>query len=117
VLSGLLVGAAVGYLLWLFSLGADGLPAWSPTVVAAALGAVLGAVVALFGYAVTGGRRSFAPDQAVRAGRYEVVVDADLADQAARMLNATGSGDGPQPGGSPRRSWDLPSRRTNGPMG
>lgn len=52
----------------------------------AILGAVLGAAVALLGYAITHGRRSFVVDLPARADRYHIVVDADLADRAVRLL-------------------------------
>lgn len=110
-LSGLLVGAAIGWLLCLFGLTDDALSAWWLVAIAAVLGPVLGAVVALLGYVVTWGRRSFAPDGAVRVGRYEVAVDADLADQAMRMLHSTASGDGRAPGATQQRAEAEPSER------
>jgi hypothetical protein len=84
--SGASTGALVGALFSLFQL-------FTPTgsVIAVILwGLVIGAVVgALFGvlaYAASGGRRDFQSVSGMEAGRYDVVVDEDLADDAARML-------------------------------
>lgn len=86
-LSGLLIGAAGGWLLRLFDLTTDSLSTWWLVLNSAVLGAILGAALALLGYVITQGRRSFTSDDPVRAGRFEVMVDADLADQAVRLLH------------------------------
>ncbi|MCM4083820.1 general stress protein [Paractinoplanes hotanensis] len=84
--SGMLIGAAVGYMLGLFDLTETSLALPWLIVNAAILGAVLGAAVALLGYVITQGRRSFVANQPVRADRYHIVVDADFADRAVRLL-------------------------------
>jgi hypothetical protein len=55
-------------------------------------GAVFGAVIALIGYAVSGGRRNFVSIPGVQAQRFEVVVDDAYADAAVRQLRAAGIG-------------------------
>lgn len=85
-LSGLLIGAAVGWILRLFELTETLIAMPWLVVNAAVLGAILGAAVALLGYVITQGRRSFVAVQPVRAERYHIVVDADLADNAVHVL-------------------------------
>ncbi|GIF01203.1 general stress protein [Paractinoplanes rishiriensis] len=102
-LSGLLIGAAVGWLLRLFDLTTDSLSTWWLVFNTAVLGAILGAAVALLGYVVTQGRRSFTTDDLVRAGEFEVMVDAELADRAVRMLHGD-LGEGRTQGSSPEQS-------------
>lgn len=51
-------------------------------VAGALLGALLGAVT----HAATGGRRDFGTVGGMRANRYEVMVDPDVADEATRLL-------------------------------
>lgn len=52
----------------------------------AVLGVLLGTAVALLGYVIAQGRRSVIPDDRVRAGHYDILVEADLADRAVRLL-------------------------------
>ena len=94
-LSGAASGALPGVLIgWLF-----GLLNWLDPVVSALLlalyglvfGAVVGAVIGVLAYAMQRGRRDFDSVQAVQPTRYEVVVDADVADQAAGLLERLGS--------------------------
>lgn len=91
-LSGLLIGAAAGWLLRLVDLTSGSLSTWWLVINTAVLGAVLGAAVALLGYVITEGRRTFTADDPVRAGRYLVLVDADVADRAVRLLQQADSG-------------------------
>lgn len=85
-LLGLLVGAAVGWMILLFDLMTTLLQPWWLVANTAVLGAVLGAAVALAGYVLTQGGRSFTADDPVRAGHYEVMADADVADHAVQLL-------------------------------
>jgi hypothetical protein len=85
--SGLVVGALVGSLLGLFDLVTPTVPVAWLAVNAAILGAVLGAVTALLGYAFTHGSRSFVMRSGITASHYDVQVDADLADRAVRLLD------------------------------
>jgi hypothetical protein len=84
-LSGLVIGGLTG---WLFDLLTSSVSTWWLAVNAAILGAVLGAVSALLGYVITRGRRSFSTTPTLTVSHYDVLVDADLADQAARILTA-----------------------------
>jgi hypothetical protein len=84
--SGALVGALIGWIFGLFD--------WVRPLVAslalAAYGLIFGAVVgAIFGlvvYAMQGGRRDFASMRVLLPSRYEVLVDAEVAGEAARLL-------------------------------
>ena len=49
-------------------------------------GAVIGAALGLVGYAVTGGRRDFTSVGGLRAERYEVMADLEVAAEAERAL-------------------------------
>jgi hypothetical protein len=85
-LSGALPGALIGWIFGVFS--------WVDPLIAGLLlalyglviGAVLGAIVGLSIHAMQGGRRDFASVVAMRPQRYEVLVDADVADEAIRLL-------------------------------
>jgi hypothetical protein len=50
-------------------------------------GAVVGALLGLVLHALSGGRRDFASVGGVRATRYELMVDDEVADEAARILS------------------------------
>lgn len=113
-LNGALAGAMVGFLVgWLF-----GVFDWFNPVVAAGwlaldglwFGALVGALAGVVAHALTGGRRDFGAIRTMSADRYEVLVDADLAGEAARLLaqmdapaasSETPSGD--STGGDPAR--------------
>jgi hypothetical protein len=87
-LSGAVPGALIGWLFGLFN--------WVNPLVASVLlalyglviGAVIGAIVGLIVYALQRGRRDFESVTLMRPQRYEVVVDDELADQAARLLGS-----------------------------
>ncbi|MFC9883229.1 general stress protein [Streptomyces libani] len=84
--SGALPGALIG---WLF-----GLLSWLDPVLALyglIFGAVIGALLGLLLYSLQRGRRDFASVSAMQPSRYEVVADAEVADQAAKLLNRLGS--------------------------
>lgn len=50
------------------------------------LGAVVGALAGVIGYAATGGHRDFTSVSMMQAEHYNVMVDTDLADDAQRLL-------------------------------
>ncbi|MCW2675878.1 MAG: hypothetical protein JWR70_918 [Modestobacter sp.] len=90
---GAVSGAVPGVLLgWLF-----GVFNWVDPVIASVLlalyglliGAVIGAVIGVIIHAVQGGRRDFSSVTVMQPQRFEMVVDDEVADQAARLL-ATG---------------------------
>jgi hypothetical protein len=84
--SGALVGALVGWVFGIFN--------WFEPLVAAAwlaldglwFGAVVGALIGLVMHALTRGRRDFTSVAGMSADSYEVVADADVAEEAARLL-------------------------------
>ena len=86
-LSGALPGALIG---WIF-----GLLAWVDPLIGALLiafyglifGAVLGAIMGLIAYALQRGRRDFASVTCMQAQRFDLVVDDEVAADAARLLD------------------------------
>jgi hypothetical protein len=54
------------------------------------IGAVIGAVISLIGYALNGGRRNFASITTMQAQRFDVLVDDAVAADAVRRLVAAG---------------------------
>lgn len=84
--SGLVVGALVGWLLEVLGIVTDAVATAWLIADAGLLGALLGACVALIGYAATLGHRSFEAAHLLQVDTYAVLVDADLADAAVRRL-------------------------------
>jgi hypothetical protein len=90
-LTGAVQGAFIGALFgWLF-----GLFDWiDPLISALTLalygllwGAIVGAIIGIVSHALTGGRRDFASISGLSAERYEILVDEDVADRAAELLD------------------------------
>ncbi|MCW3003399.1 MAG: hypothetical protein JWQ20_2697 [Conexibacter sp.] len=90
VLSGLLSGALIGVLIgWLFAVFN-----WFDPVVARGwlildalwFGAVAGAIFGLITHLLTGGRRDFSSVGGLQADHYDLLVDEEVADEAARTL-------------------------------
>jgi hypothetical protein len=90
ILEGLLNGGIIGLLLgWLFgwfSLVNPLVSAASLAIWGLALGAVMGAIAGAVGYAITGGQRDFTSVNSMQAAQYNILVDADVADDAQRLL-------------------------------
>ena len=93
--SGASTGLFIGLLLALFfpevDVNAEGVPVpagfnWSLLLLSAAIGAAFGLIFGLIGYAMTGGKRDFTSVGAMRADTYDLMVDADHADEAERVL-------------------------------
>jgi hypothetical protein len=86
-ISGAVVGALIGWLFVVFD--------WSSATVARGwlvvdglwFGAVVGALMGLFTYALMRGRRDFASVGGMEAEYYDVVVDEELAGEAAQLLS------------------------------
>ena len=84
--AGALTGALIG---WLF-----GLLNWLQPLVAGLVlalyglvfGAVAGALIGLIMHAVQGGRRDFRAESSLQPAHYDVLVDAEIADEAVRIL-------------------------------
>ncbi|SFK53522.1 general stress protein [Geodermatophilus ruber] len=85
-LSGAIPGALIGWIFGLFN--------WTDPLISSLLlalyglvfGAVLGAIIGVIIYALQGGRRDFESVTVMRPQRYEIVVDDEVAEQAARLL-------------------------------
>jgi uncharacterized protein YqgC (DUF456 family) len=84
--SGALPGALIGWIFGLFNLisplVASVVLAFYGLIIGAVIGAVLGAVM----HALARGRRDFAAVRMTVPSRFEVVVDEEVADEAARLL-------------------------------
>lgn len=86
--SGAATGALVGALLGLFTLFSPLVSALVLATYGLVIGAVAGLLLGLLSHALSGGRRDFSSVSAVSAGRYDLLVDAEVADDAARLLAA-----------------------------
>lgn len=96
LLNGALSGASTGLFVALL-LGLFGFTGPSAGLISLALsglvfGAILGAVLGVVGYAMMGGRRDFTSVSGMQAERYSVMVDAEVADEALRLLNTLATG-------------------------
>ncbi len=85
-LSGAVTGGFLGYLLGLFSLITPLTSALALGLYGLIFGAIIGAIIGLIGHALSGGRRDFSSTSGLQAESYNVMVDDDLADEAARLL-------------------------------
>jgi hypothetical protein len=87
--SGAIIGITVSWLLVVFDATSPMIATVWVAINGAILGGVIGAVVGLIGHVATRGRRHVTAISAVRAERYDVLVDADLAVRAAGFLGPT----------------------------
>ncbi|MEF2277817.1 general stress protein [Deinococcus sp. YIM 134068] len=82
---GIFIGLFIGLLFGLLGLGGGNL------IYAAAYGMVMGALTGLLwsvvGYAMSGGRRDFTSVGGMRAERYVILADAEVAEQARTLLS------------------------------
>jgi hypothetical protein len=85
-LSGAVPGALIGWIFGLFNWVNPLITAVLLALYGALIGAVIGAIVGVIVYALQRGRRDFASVTVMRPQRYEVVVDDEVADEAARLL-------------------------------
>jgi hypothetical protein len=89
--SGAILGALLGWIFGLFN--------WIDPLISSLLlalygvifGAVVGGLFGMLGHALSGGRRDFSSVTGMRADSYDVLVDAQLAGQAAQLLSASGA--------------------------
>jgi hypothetical protein len=89
-LSGAMVGLLVGWLFAVFN-WFDAVIGWGWLILDGLwFGALVGALFGLLAHALTGGRRDFSSVGAIRANRYELLVDDELATQAEQMINRIG---------------------------
>lgn len=85
--SGAFTGLFFGLLFGLLNLIQPLVPSLSLAFSGLIFGAVVGAVLGLMGYAISGGKRDFVSVGGVQAERYNLVVDANLVDEAERLLD------------------------------
>jgi hypothetical protein len=85
-MSGAVPGALLGWIFGLFDRVDPLVSALLLALYGLLVGAVIGAVIALIVYALQRGRRDFASVTYMRPLRFELVVDDEVADQAARLL-------------------------------
>lgn len=102
--SGLWFGLLIGLIFGIFTVAPG---AWISAIIGGlVLGAVFGAIFGLVAHATTGGRRDFASVSQLVAGRYDVMVDTEYAEQARQLLH-----------GEPYPSEPSPERSTENPPG
>jgi hypothetical protein len=85
--TGAATGALFGFIFGLFDLVTPLVSGVSLALYGLVLGAVVGLILGLIGQALTRGQRNFNSVGGVRADRYNVLVDDEVADEAARMLS------------------------------
>jgi len=85
-LSGASVSALIGFIFGLFNLVTPIASALNLALLGIVFGALVGAVSGLIFYAVSGGKRDFSSVSGMQAERYNVVVDAEVADEATHLL-------------------------------
>lgn len=83
--SGALTGVIIGLFLGLLFPPAPG-ALLNLVITGLIIGVITGILFAVVGYAVTGGRRDFSSVGGMQAERYNVMADADVADEAERIL-------------------------------
>lgn len=86
LLTGAVVGAAVGWLLGLFTVAQPLVSAIVLAIWGVVVGGVIGIVLGPIGHALSGGRRDFSSVSTVRAQRYDVLAEADVAQEAQQAL-------------------------------
>jgi hypothetical protein len=95
LLNGALGGAAtglfIGFVFGLFSLITPLVSALVLAFYGLIFGAIIGAIFGLLFYAFSGGQRDFTSVGSIRAQRYDIVVDGDMASEAERLLAAMGT--------------------------
>jgi hypothetical protein len=113
--SGALPGALIGWIFGLFNLISPLVTSIVLAFYGLIIGAVVGAILGLIMHALQGGRRDFDAVTMMVPSRFEVVVDGDVADEAARLLAdgaqvQTPHTPHPEPGLQPASS-EAPHRR------
>jgi hypothetical protein len=88
--SGALFGAIFGWIFAILASDDTDTSTFGLFLYGLIVGAVIGTVFGLVGYALTGGRRDFSSVSGMQAGRYEVMADAEVADDAQSRLRQLG---------------------------
>jgi hypothetical protein len=84
--SGAVPGALLGWLFGLFDWAAPIVNGLLLAIYGLLIGAVIGAILGVAMYAMQGGRRDFSSVTVMGPQHFELVVDDEVADQAARLL-------------------------------
>jgi len=87
VLGGAITGLFLGWLLGLFNIVNPLVSAFVLALWGLIFGGVIGAIIGVIGYAATGGRRDFTSVGTMQAQQYNILVDAELAEEAQRLLS------------------------------
>lgn len=90
-LGGASTGILIGFIFGLFSLITPLVSALTLALYGLVFGAIVGALFGLLFYSFSGGQRDFTSVGNIRAQRYDVVVDGEVADEAERLLMELGS--------------------------
>lgn len=90
-LGGASTGILIGFLFGLFSLVTPLVSALNLALYGLVFGAIVGAIFGLLFYSFSGGQRDFTSVGNIRAQRYDVVVDGDVAAEAESLLMGLGS--------------------------
>jgi hypothetical protein len=86
--SGAFIGALFGLFLGLFTLVNPALTALVLLLYGLIFGAIVGAIIGLITHAMSGGQRDFSSVGGIEAGRYNVMADEEVAEEASRLLAA-----------------------------
>ena len=81
-LQGAGLGAMIGFVLGLFF----GLFSFYVAILWLIYGAIVGAIMGLVGHSLSGGQRDFSSIEGIQAGRYNVMTDEEVADEASQLL-------------------------------
>ncbi len=84
--SGAVIGILFGFFLGLFSLFDPVSSALVLALYGLVFGAILGAILGLISFSITGGQRDFSSVGGMEAGRYNVMADEEVAEEASRIL-------------------------------
>ena len=84
--SGAVVGVFFGFFLGLFSLIDPVISALVVALYGLVFGAIVGAFAGLISHALSGGQRDFSSVGGMEAGRYNVMADEEVAEEASRLL-------------------------------
>jgi hypothetical protein len=104
---GALIGLIFGFFLGLFSFFNPLVSALYLAIIWLIYGAIIGLIVGLIGHALSGGQRDFSSIEGIQAGRYNVMVDEEVAEEASELLAGLRPSSGEV--GSSTTSGPLPS--------
>jgi hypothetical protein len=93
-LSGAVLGGLFGFLFGIVNWIAPMISAFRLTLYGILYGTIVGCFLSVVFYALSGGERDFSSVSGVDAERYNVLVDEDVADEAARLLIGLGGASG-----------------------